>query len=143
MINQDQMGTAYHEAGHAVVAWALGLKVGRLAIAIGGDDTKGSSGIHVDQESPLIDRIALCLAGIEAVELFEAPTHELAGIADFDQVDELLQDEDEKAASALRCAGFQKARELLTAHRDKVNLLARVLMDRGEIDQDAVADLLG
>jgi hypothetical protein len=50
------MGAAYHEAGHAVVAWALGLKVGRLAIAIGGDDAKGSADIEHDQEYPLVDR---------------------------------------------------------------------------------------
>jgi hypothetical protein len=51
MINRDQMGAAYHEAGHAVVAWALGLNVGRLAIAIGGDDAKGSADIEHDPDS--------------------------------------------------------------------------------------------
>jgi ATP-dependent Zn protease len=142
MINRDQMGAAYHEAGHAVVAWALGLKVGRLAIAIGGDDAKGSADIEHDQEYPLVDRIALCVAGIDAKELFEAPTHENAGWGDHGKVYELLDGFDEDAGYALRCSGYQKARELLTMHKDKVDLLAKVLMDLREIDQETVADLL-
>jgi ATP-dependent Zn protease len=142
MINSDEMGAAYHEAGHAVVAWALGLKVGQLAIAIGGDDAKGSADIEHDHASPMIDRIALCVAGIDAQELFEAPTHEYAGMGDFGKVNELLEGFDEIAGLDLRRAGYQKARELLTTHKDKVVLLAKALMDRGEIDQDAVTDLL-
>ena len=136
------MGAAYHEAGHAVVAWALGLKVGRLAIAIGGDDAKGSTDIEYGHDSPMIDRIALCVAGVDAQELFEAPTHEYAGMGDFGKVYELLEGFDEMAGLDLRRAGYQKARELLTMHKDKVVLLAKALMDLGEIDQEAVADLL-
>jgi ATP-dependent Zn protease len=142
MINPDQMGAAYHEAGHAVVAWALRMKVGRLAIAIGGDDAKGSADIAHDHDTPMIDRIAMCVAGVDAQALFEAPTHEYAGMGDFGKVYQLLEGFDEIAGLDLRRAGYQKARELLTMHKDKVVLLAKALMDRGEIDQDAVADLL-
>ena len=55
--------TAIHEAGHAVVAWALGLKLGRIRIAIDGDPTKGGAEIEEDQDHlPLIDRLAICVA---------------------------------------------------------------------------------
>jgi ATP-dependent Zn protease len=142
MINRDQMGAAYREAGHAVVAWALGLNVGRLAIAIGCDDAKGSADIEHDQDSPLIDRIALYVAGIDAQELFEAPTRENAGWGNHGKVYELLEGFDEHGGFALRCAGYQRARELLTMHKDKVDLPATALMDLREMDQDTVADLL-
>lgn len=142
MTNPDQMGAAYHEAGHAVVAWAIGWKVGRLAIAIGGDDAKGAAQIEENPESPLIDRIAVCYAGLESQELFDAPTHDLAGFGDHGKVYELLSDVDEDAGLALRNAGSEKARELLTTHREKLVWLATALLDQGELDQDAVEAIL-
>jgi ATP-dependent Zn protease len=142
MVNRDQLGAAYHEAGHAVVAWALGLKVGRMAIAIDGDDAKGAAEIEDDHQSPLIDRIAVCVAGMDAQHLFEAPTHEYAGMDDFGKVYELLSDFDEGAGRDLRSAGFQRARDLLTLHKNKVVSLAQALMERLEMDQQAVADIL-
>jgi hypothetical protein len=49
--------------------------------------------------------------------------HEYAGFGDFGKVYELLLGFDEDAGFALRCAGYQKARELLTLHKDNVDLL--------------------
>jgi ATP-dependent Zn protease len=71
---RDRRGAAYHEAGHAVVAWALGLQIGEIEIAIGGDDAKGNAEIENDEGLPLIDRLAICVAGMEAQDLFSAPT---------------------------------------------------------------------
>jgi hypothetical protein len=45
--SSDRIGAAYHEAGHTIVAWALGLPVGDIAIAVGGDDAAGRSQIGV------------------------------------------------------------------------------------------------
>ena len=60
-------GAAFHETGHAVVAWSLGLEVAHIVIGIGGDDSKGHANITSDQDHlPLIDRLAVRLAGIEA-----------------------------------------------------------------------------
>jgi len=36
-------GATFHEAGHADVAWSLGLQVGDIAIGIGGGDAKGGA----------------------------------------------------------------------------------------------------
>jgi ATP-dependent Zn protease len=36
-------GTAYHEAGHAVVAWSLGLPIG--AVSVSDDDASGGTQI--------------------------------------------------------------------------------------------------
>ena len=94
----DRQGAAYHEAGHAVVASALGLAVGRIEIAIDGDDAKGGTDIQDDADLPLVDQIAVCAAGVEAQKLFDAPTHEGAGWGDYGKMIELLDGFDEKAS---------------------------------------------
>lgn len=75
MTYQDRVGAAYHEAGHAVIASALGLSVGRMEIAINGDDAKGAADIEIEGALllPLVDQLAICAAGMEAQEVFEAP----------------------------------------------------------------------
>jgi hypothetical protein len=43
-------------------------------IGVGGDDAKGGADIASDQAHlPQLDRIAICLAGLEAKQLFQAP----------------------------------------------------------------------
>ena len=46
MTTEDRRGTAYHEAGHIVVARALGLKVGASAIGINGKDSVGKTDVE-------------------------------------------------------------------------------------------------
>jgi hypothetical protein len=79
---EDRRGAAYHEAGHIVVASALGLRVGAAVIGVDGDDAKGEADIDCDRSLPLVDRIAVCAAGREAQHVFGAPTHRLAGAMD-------------------------------------------------------------
>jgi hypothetical protein len=63
----DETGTAIHEAGHAIVMWALGLTVGTIEIGINNDESKGKADLLTsDQHLPLIHRIAVCVAGIKA-----------------------------------------------------------------------------
>ncbi|MFY9894823.1 MAG: hypothetical protein WAK63_11920, partial [Xanthobacteraceae bacterium] len=58
---------AIHEAGHAVVAWALDeLEVQELRI---GSDGKGSSVIQCAAHLPMIERVAIAAAGTQAGEL--------------------------------------------------------------------------
>jgi ATP-dependent Zn protease len=60
-----RISTAYHEAGHAVVAWALGLPVAEVAIGKDGDDSAGRTNIEgTDDHLPLFDRVVVYLAGI-------------------------------------------------------------------------------
>jgi ATP-dependent Zn protease len=140
--HEDRLGAAYHEAGHAVVASALGLTVTRIEIAIGGDDAKGEADIEDDLKLPLIDRIAICAAGLEAQRLFEAPTHDLAGWGDYGKMVELLYGLDEAASSTLRDEGHKRAYELLKLHTDKVRRIVSVLMALGKIEHRAVIELL-
>src|SRR4051794_23239319 len=106
MTFQDRLGAAYHEAGHAVVASALGLSIGRIEIAINDDDAKGAADIEIEGALllPLVDQLAICAAGIEAQEFFEMPTHDLAGFGDVGKMFELLHDYDEAERRAFMMA---------------------------------------
>ena len=72
----DQLrGAAFHEAGHVVVARFLGLRVSEVEIGMNGDDASGRAEISCADQLSFIDQIALCAAGLEAQEMFDAPTH--------------------------------------------------------------------
>ena len=92
MTIEERRGTAIHEAGHVVVAWALGLPVGSMQIGCHGDDTAGRSEIDESaRQLSLIDRIALCIAGVQAQLLFGCKsTHQHAGASDFGKIIEML-----------------------------------------------------
>ena len=141
---QDLRGAAYHEAGHVVIASALGLSVGRMEIAIGGDDTKGAAEIEIERALllPLVDQLAICAAGLEAQKIFEAPTHDDAGLGDYGKMFELLDDYEEEDRSRLIAAGHQRACELIRLHSQKVERLASALLATGKIEPDAVTALL-
>jgi hypothetical protein len=138
----DRRGAAFHEAGHTVVAWALGVPVGSMEIAIDDDDAKGGAQIGATDGLPTIDRIAICLAGMEAQHMFAAPTHELAGIADFAMVMSLIEGANDEEGLALRNAGFQRAHDILEVNRSTVEDLARNLLRYLKLDETSVRRIL-
>jgi hypothetical protein len=131
---KDRLGAATHEAGHAVVAWSLGLSVGEIEIGITGDDTKGKADIGADEHLRIVDRIAICLAGIEAQVVFDCPTHELAGFSDYAKVAALVEGLSEAESLELRNAGSRHARDLIITHKVKLQRLAARLVDRGAVN---------
>jgi hypothetical protein len=142
MTIEGRRGAAYHEAGHIVVAWALDLCVGSAEIGINGDDAKGEAKIADSSVLPLKDRIAICAAGFEAQSVFGAPTHPLAAAIDEAEIIELTAHLDENARLAARDAGYQRAHELILAHKAKVDRIAKRLLANGQIDQTEVRRLL-
>ena len=68
-VHQDRYGAAVPEAGHVVVAWALGLKTRRMAVCIDGDEAAGAAEIEDGAHLPLVDQVAICSAGAEAQDL--------------------------------------------------------------------------
>ena len=75
MTAEDRLGAAYHEAGHAIALWVFGLQVDSVAIGIAGDDAAGHTEIMgSDEHLSEFDRIVISEAGLEAQEVFEAPT---------------------------------------------------------------------
>jgi hypothetical protein len=86
-IHENLRDAAYHEAGHVVVARFLGLTIGRVEIE---EDGSGRADIRDAEHLPLVDQIAICVAGIEAQELFNCPIHQHAALGDYLKVRELL-----------------------------------------------------
>src|SRR6476619_7298761 len=121
MTIEDRRGAAYHEAGHIVVAWALGVDVGAAAIGINGDDAKGAADIGDGDGLPLVDKIALCAAGLESQNVFHAPTHPHAGMMDEARIIEITENLDEETRLARRDDGYRRAHDLIKAHARKVD----------------------
>lgn len=94
---RDQRDASFHEAGHAVAAWLLGLAVGGVEIAIDDDDAKGVAHVQEAAHLDILDQLAICAAGMEAQKLFDAPTHEGAGWSDYGRMLELLDDDLEES----------------------------------------------
>jgi hypothetical protein len=90
MRDEDDMrwAAAVHEAGHVVVAWALGLQVQAIAVT---DKGEGRSEIESMARCPLCQQIAVAEAGMIAADLLSAPTWPHAGMADASKVMELLE----------------------------------------------------
>ncbi|MBR1140450.1 MULTISPECIES: hypothetical protein [Bradyrhizobium] len=139
---RDQKGAAIHEAGHAIVASALGLQVGRLEIAIDGDDAKGVAEIAGSAALGLVDQLAICAAGMEAQRLFSAPTHGGAGWADHGMMIALVEGLPEEDSRTLRYAGHQRAHDILIQRTNQVERLAERLFAEKRLEPNEVKDLL-
>lgn len=139
---RDQYGAAVHEAGHAIVASALGLNVGHIGIAIDGDDAKGVIEIEDSAALGLIDQLAIYAAGMEAQRLFSAPTHGGAGWADHGMMITLVQGLTEEDSCRLRYAGHQRAHDILIQRTDQVECLAKLLFTEKRLEPTVVRILL-
>jgi hypothetical protein len=100
-----------------------GLRVGRVEIF--DKDHSGGADIEPANHLPLVDRLAICLAGINANDMFEAPMHELAEFGDHVMVYELVSDIPEPESDVLREQGHQRAWDLLKAHAKASRTLPR------------------
>ncbi len=133
MTDNGLRSVAYHEAGHAVVALALGLKVARVEIFH--ENLHGGADVENAGHLPIEDQIAICLAGMAAAQMFDAPPpHELGDIGDEGRVLELLYDFDEATANELDDKGYQRAWDLLKAHATSVEDIAAQLLAQRKID---------
>jgi ATP-dependent Zn protease len=137
----DRLGAAYHEAGHAVVAWSLGVPVGIVAIRED-DPTAGTTQIGSTEHLPIIDRLAVCLAGVEAQDLFRCSAHEHAGLSDYAKVLAIVEHLSDEESDQLRNAGHKRARELILVNRARVELLAERLAEHGRVDFDGLIRLM-
>jgi ATP-dependent Zn protease len=131
-MNTDLLPTAYHEAGHAVVAWCLGLEVQSINIRL--DDASGSAVIGRAEHLALVDQIAVTVAGAKAEHIFQQETHELGIYGDMGMLVTLLDEIPEPEARQLRQDGYRRAHELLVAHKDKVTRLAQRLVEVQFVD---------
>jgi hypothetical protein len=144
MTERYSRGTAYHEAGHAVVAWSLSLPLGDIGVRA--DDASGWAQIAGAKGLPLVEQIAVLFGGWAAEVVFGHPTHERAGSRDLEEIMYLLRDhgisEENGDGLALRREGRACARTRLEAHKDKVIALAEHLVEHGRVEADEVLRLI-
>ena len=81
MTKQYPEGTAYHEAGHAVVAYALGLRVGGIHINEH-DEAGGAAVSDWVMSRSFVEQAALRLAGMKAQTLWGKPSPQPLGGSD-------------------------------------------------------------
>jgi hypothetical protein len=134
MKDERLRGAAFHEAGHAIVAREFGLPVGEIRVGIDGDDAKGESDIGLAHHLPLIDQIALCVAGVVAQLLFDSPTHNLAGASDYGKVIELVEGMTAAESLKLRHTADARAREILQRRAAEVKGLAVKLIKHRRVN---------
>jgi hypothetical protein len=63
-----------------------------------------------DEHLSEFDRIAISEAGLEAQEVFEAPTHDHAGLADYAKTIDILGDISAEESLKIRTAARERAR---------------------------------
>jgi predicted nucleotidyltransferase len=126
---------AYHEAGHAVIAWAMGCTVhfARLKAEGGGEYGCGDP---VEEEGKFI----LCLAG-PASQRKHGPTESWHGGGDYGKAAEIALRfgvTDERASKLI-----EKARELVAEQWHHIEGVAAALIECGKLDTAEIEALLG
>jgi hypothetical protein len=118
---------AVHEAGHTVVARALGAQVVYVEIDLRtGNGGSRSSKFEDDQ----IKNLAVCVAGCRAEHLFGALSLRKTKVGDFRLMRELLASLPEADRRAARAQGYRLADETLKANADSVRKIAEELLER-------------
>jgi hypothetical protein len=95
-----------------LVARFLGLTVREVEIE---EEGSGRADIRYAEHLPLVDQIALCVAGIEAQELFNCPMHDHAALGDYRKLRELMAGLTDAESYEYRQAGYLRALEILKA----------------------------
>jgi ATP-dependent Zn protease len=129
---------AYHEAGHAIVGWALGLYVQEIAIR---DDRPGENTKFTGhaEHLPLVDQVAICTAGRQAEETFRHLLPSWASGGDWADTLNLLAAYDiceNPEIDQWFANGRARARELLIKHRREVRRLAARLIESRRMTAD-------
>jgi ATP-dependent Zn protease len=132
MTDDGLRGVAYHEAGHAVVALALDLRVTRVENfhANNSGETDAENADHL----PIADRIAIFVAGIQANKMFKVPIHGRAAFSRPILCSRTDFRYGQTAGDVLCDKGHQRARDLLKAHAHSVHDIAERLLTYRKID---------
>jgi hypothetical protein len=136
-IHDNLRDAAFHEAGHVVVARFLGLTVREVEI---GEDGSGRANISSAERLPLVDQIAVCVAGIEAQEFFNCPVHDHAALGDYLKVRELMAGLSNAESYEYRRAGYLRAFQILKSRLPEIEELAHQLFHQRRVElRDSLA----
>ena len=129
-------GTAFQEAGRAVVARYFGLKVVELEIREDGSGKTDTVGA-ID-ELPLIDRIAIYCAGQASRTVFRCRSHLLAVFGDHTEISKLVEGLADDHSLEVRNAGYRRAIEIVRDNATEVERLASLLIRQRRINGSAI-----
>lgn len=145
----SKVETAYHEAGHAVVAYYMGLAIESVSI-VEDEESRGRvhsplpEGFQPDEQREgnievLESHLAVCLAGATAQELFTGEFVELEG-NDLYGATRLMGSLGDTASDEAE----QRAKDILRTEWTTVEALAARLLEQGELNSEqAVAVIEG
>ncbi|HBJ36416.1 MAG TPA: cell division protein FtsH [Planctomycetaceae bacterium] len=146
----ELIATAYHEAGHAVMAAILGRNIQKVTIKAGQIQTGGvrlgvcelASGRRRASNDALQDEVLILLAGMVAEAKFTGRYCKLGASQDLRHVASLLHERggNEKQAERLQRRMLDKAEHLLNvpAHWQAITLVAKELIERKAISGRSV-----
>jgi len=137
MPEQYPEGLCCHEAGHAVVAFSLGVRV--VAVSVFFTEKKGWKGDTKTEGTDRLsweDRITMRIAGKAAEEFFNCPEDLWASLHDLGEIDSLLarmgMNEEREARIA---EGKAHARIILEEHREHALRLVACLVEHGHVNE--------
>jgi hypothetical protein len=132
MATTDLEKAAYHEAGHAVVAWSFGVSVSGIYLDLQNESGHTDAPSHKHMNIDIARRIAFCLAGLRAEDAFAAPGRPAKAAFDLGNVWEMLRDngtpKDTPEGKALRNQGRDCADKQLRKHAARVASVAKRLL---------------
>jgi hypothetical protein len=117
-------GSAFHEAGFAIVARYFGLRVVGLQILADGHSVTDVVG--APQHLPLVDQVAIRCAGQASRTVFKCRSHALSDV----EISELVEGLTDEERVEIRNAGFRRAIEIIKTNGAEVERLAGDLIDQ-------------
>jgi hypothetical protein len=108
----------------------LGLTVRKVEIE---EDGSGRADIRYAEHLPLVDQIAVCVAGIVAQELFNCPMHDHAAFGDYRKFCELMAGLTDAESYEYRYAAYSRALEILKRRLPEIEELADQLLEQRRI----------
>ena len=134
LLDGEERALAVHEAGHTVVASALGADIEHVEIDL---DT-GNGGSRSRTFDDQIKNLAVCVAGCRAEHLLDAPAPRKTKKGDFRLMRELLLCLPEAQRRAARAEGYRLADKKLKENADFVRGIAGELLARRWSSQSSI-----
>jgi hypothetical protein len=114
----DREKVAFHEAGHAVVAWLFGLPLVRIYLDL---ETEGGAALSMAADSSLVQQIAVLYAGKVSEEIFRGPAVSRRSLEDRVNVHVLLEKngtpEEEPEGQAIQTRAYWLGRKIVAQAR--------------------------
>jgi len=133
----DLFTAAAHEAGRALVARTLGLRVTFLELSA---DGSGKSSIELADQVTVLAQIAICTAGIQGVKLLGAKEGRQA--ENDLKLYELLKSYPEMDRDHLLSEGCRRAAQILRDHHQDLHRVAARLWRKHYVDEGTLERLI-